>query len=1158
MPTDATSSHSDSSSLQYYVRFTPAGGGTIVGETQDQTSSNPAYALDGFSFGAEQTLGIGSASSGAGAGKATFNPLQLSFDQPALNATLFQMLTSGTHLETVDVYGVQTSGDGVHFLVDYRFEFVLGKTLSFDQSGVTQLSLDYGQLLIRYLPQSVTNPDGTVAGETSFGWNQVENVVDPGSTISGDTTSPPVTTADTAAPAAVDQPAFPLVPGVDTSSLQYYVRFTLSNGTTLTVGGDRLFALDGLSLSAAQSLSIASASGGAGAGKATFNPLHLSFDQPLLNPYVFQMLARGTHFSEVDVLGYNVAGNTSNLAIDYSFGLVLANALNFDSLGETQLDLQYRSQAIRYYSQQPDGSPATMPTTSSAWDVIDNAADFGSSSPLDPPLTLPTDATSSHSDSSSLQYYVRFTPAGGGTIVGETQDQTSSNPAYALDGFSFGAEQTLGIGSASSGAGAGKATFNPLQLSFDQPALNATLFQMLTSGTHLETVDVYGVQTSGDGVHFLVDYRFEFVLGKTLSFDQSGVTQLSLDYGQLLIRYLPQSVTNPDGTVAGETSFGWNQVENVVDPGSTISGDTTSPPVTTADTAAPAAVDQPAFPLVPGVDTSSLQYYVRFTRSDGTTLTVGGDQLFALDGFSFSAAQSLSIASASSGAGAGKVTFNPLHLSFDQPLLNPFLFQDEAMGVAFEEVDVLGYRAGKDTARLLIEYSFEPVIATTMGIDQSGVTQLDLEYGDEQIQYVNHRPLTVDDAANVLAGNSAAGDVLANDSDPDGDALTVSAVGGASGTPGALLAGTYGDLRLNGDGTYSYSADNAAAIAAAPLGGHPHDVFSYTATDRLGGTADANLDITIDRPPVAAPDTNGVLTAETVSGNVLANDSDPDDDGLTVTAISAVGGASGAVGALLAGTYGDLRLNGDGTYSYSADNAAAIAAAPLGGHPHDLFSYTASDGLGGTADASLDITIDRPPVAAPDTNGVLTAETISGNVLANDSDPDGDGLTVTAISAVGGASRTVSGLLAGTYGHLTLNAYGSYTYVADNAAAIAAAPTGSHPLDAFSYTISDGLGATSTATLDIVIDRSPIAANDLAGVQIGKSISGNVLANDRDLDGDLIRVVGLGGGSLGQSVAGKYGTLVLGPDGTYTYVSNKNAQMPSQGVAQDVFAYTEF
>ena len=236
--------------------------------------------------------------------------------------------------------------------------------------------------------------------------------------------------------------------------------------------------------------------------------------------------------------------------------------------------------------------------------------------PLPAPLTLPTEGVSPSFDPSSLQYYVRFTPAGGGTIVGETQDQTSSNPAYALDGFSFGAEQTLGIGSASSGAGAGKATFNPLQLSFDQPALNATLFQMLTSGTHLETVDVYGVQTSGDGVHFLVDYRFEFVLGKTLSFDQSGVTQLSLDYGQLLIRYLPQSVTNPDGTVAGETSFGWNQVENVVDPGSTISGDTTSPPVTTADTAAPAAVDQPAFPLVPGVDTSSLQYYVQSTAPE--------------------------------------------------------------------------------------------------------------------------------------------------------------------------------------------------------------------------------------------------------------------------------------------------------------------------------------------------------------------------------------------------------------------------------------------------------------------------------------------------------------------------------------------------------------
>ena len=118
-------------------------------------------------------------------------------------------------------------------------------------------------------------------------------------------------------------------------------------------------------------------------------------------------------------------------------------------------------------------------------------------------------------------------------------------------------------------------------------------------------------------------------------------------------------------------------------------------------------------------------------------------------------------------------------------------------------------------------------------------------------------PKADDDTGNALPGGRAAGNVLTNDSDPDGDSLAVSAVAGLSGNVGAPWAGEYGHLTLNANGSYSYVADNSAAIAAAATGSHLHDVFGYTASDGSGGTANASLDITLNRPPMAGGDLAG-------------------------------------------------------------------------------------------------------------------------------------------------------------------------------------------------------------------------------------------------------------------------------------------------------------
>ena len=97
-------------------------------------------------------------------------------------------------------------------------------------------------------------------------------------------------------------------------------------------------------------------------------------------------------------------------------------------------------------------------------------------------------------------------------------------------------------------------------------------------------------------------------------------------------------------------------------------------------------------------------------------------------------------------------------------------------------------------------------------------------------------------AGQTVTAAAAAG-VLANDTDPDGDTITVTGVSQNG-------IGTFGHLSLNADGSYSYAADNAAAIAGIAIGTHGQDVFTYTEIDGRGGTATAGLTITIDRAPV--------------------------------------------------------------------------------------------------------------------------------------------------------------------------------------------------------------------------------------------------------------------------------------------------------------------
>ena len=304
----------------------------------------------------------------------------------------------------------------------------------------------------------------------------------------------------------------------------------------------------------------------------------------------------------------------------------------------------------------------------------------------------------------------------------------------------------------------------------------------------------------------------------------------------------------------------------------------------------------------------------------------------------------------------------------------------------------------------------------------------------------NNPPVAIDDSATTSFETPFNGNVLVNDSDPDGDAITVVSNTDASN----------GTVVVNADGSYVYTPD--AGFSGA-------DSFEYTISDGEGGQDTATVSINVEEvvappppppgpsdnnPPVAIDDSATTSFETPFNGNVLVNDSDPDGDAITV--VSNTDASNGTV-----------VVNADGSYVYTPD--AGFSGA-------DSFEYTISDGEGGQDTATVSINVEEvvappppppgpsdnnPPVAIDDSATTSFETPFNGNVLVNDSDPDGDAITV--VSNTDASNGTV-----------VVNADGSYVYTPD---------AGFSGADSFEYTISDGEGGQDTATVSINVEASP-------------------------------------------------------------------------------------
>jgi type VI secretion system secreted protein Hcp len=183
-----------------YMYFQDYGNNYMTSESQvDASQNNPsdtlwakfhfdaAYGVKGlfevedFSFDVEQTLNIGSQSSGSGAGKITFNPFSITRKIDRASPIFFQMACSGTPFKQVAIGARKAGGgkaSGSIYLV-FLFKLVAVKTISWsydDESPKETVTFEYGGLIVRYALQK---PDCTLdSKEYIGGWNKVKNIAD--------------------------------------------------------------------------------------------------------------------------------------------------------------------------------------------------------------------------------------------------------------------------------------------------------------------------------------------------------------------------------------------------------------------------------------------------------------------------------------------------------------------------------------------------------------------------------------------------------------------------------------------------------------------------------------------------------------------------------------------------------------------------------------------------------------------------------------------------------------------------------------------------------------------------------------------------------------------------------------------------------------------
>ena len=355
---------------------------------------------------------------------------------------------------------------------------------------------------------------------------------------------------------------------------------------------------------------------------------------------------------------------------------------------------------------------------------------------------------------------------------------------------------------------------------------------------------------------------------------------------------------------------------------------------------------------------------------------------------------------------------------------------------------------------------------------------------------VNDAPVANNDSLAATEDTAViytAAQLLGNDTDADGNTLTIASV----------TSGIGGTAVLNGDGTVTFTP-NANFNGTAD--------FTYTVTDGSLTSNTATVAVTVvavNDAPIANND-NLTATEDTAvtytAAQLLGNDTDADGNTLTIASVTS-------------GTGGTAVLNGDGTVTFTP-------SANFNGTAD--FTYSVTDGSLTSNAATVTVSVaavnDAPIAnndsltAAEDTAVTFTAAAL----LGNDTDVDGNTLSIASVTSGAGGSAVLNG-----DGTVTFTPNANFNGSAD-----------------FTYTVTDGTLTSNAATVSVsvaAVNDAPVANNDALLATEDTAVTyaaAQILGNDTDADGNTLTIAGV--------TSGAGGTAVLNANGTVTFTPNAN------------------
>ncbi|MEK7255087.1 MAG: Ig-like domain-containing protein, partial [Bacteroidota bacterium] len=335
-----------------------------------------------------------------------------------------------------------------------------------------------------------------------------------------------------------------------------------------------------------------------------------------------------------------------------------------------------------------------------------------------------------------------------------------------------------------------------------------------------------------------------------------------------------------------------------------------------------------------------------------------------------------------------------------------------------------------------------------------------------------------------FANSLLAGNILTNDLNPNQNTLTVNTL--------PVVAPSHGTLSLNPNGTFIFQPDQNFTGT---------DVLQYLVCD--DGTPAicemATVTLTILPPFSAVDDPFSTFQNTPVYGQVLPND--PNSYG-NLPLVTLVAGASPQ--------HGSVTILPDGSFVFTPSPGFTGA---------DSFQYSACEANPAWCDtATVFITVQPAPdavVAVDDVFQTTENQPVSGNVLANDANPNGSPLTVSLLP--GGNSL---------HGNLSLNPNGNFTYTP---------LPGFTGTDVFAYVVCENAGAPcDTAQVSIVVSDLPqvTAEDDFFLTSPSSPVFADVTSNDQIPGGSTFQVSEINGGdpAHGQFILGSNGTFIYQPD----------------------------